>query len=140
MAHFAKLDENNLVIEINALNNNEIDPNNEEESGIAWLNNWAGQVFNWKQVSFNTRGGKRYDPVINEVTDKPGFRKNYPSPGFTYDPERDAFIPPKNYPSWVLNEETCLWEPPIPYPRDGFMYTWDEETTSWVDELPPLTL
>jgi hypothetical protein len=138
MAHFAKLDENNVVIEINGLSNDEIDPNNEEESGIAWLNNWAGQVFNWKQVSFGTRGGKHYDPYTSEVDDKPALRKNYPSPGFTYDPIRDAFIPPKPYPSWLLNEDTCLWEAPSPYPRDGFMYTWDEETVSWVDDLPPL--
>ena len=94
----------------------------------------------WIKTSYNMRGGVYYDPntnqpaedqsVINE--DEARLRKNYAGIGYTYDRDRDAFIPPKPYDSWVLNEDTCLWDPPVPYPDDGNDYTWDEETTSWV--------
>lgn len=94
MAHFAKLDENNIVIEVIVVNNLELDADNEEASGLAWLENWSGGHTNWKQTSYNGN-----------------FRKNYAGIGDTYDPIRDAFIPKKpEEGDWVLNEETCSWE------------------------------
>lgn len=119
MAHFAKLDENNVVLEVNVVHNNELLDENGQESeqkGIDFLTSWSGGYSNWKQTSYNGN-----------------FRKNYAGPGYTYDAGRDAFIPPKPYNSWLLNEDTCLWEPPVAHPTDGKMYKWDEDTTSWVE-------
>jgi len=117
MAHFAKLDENNVVFEVNCLDNNEllIDGVEVEAKGISFLTVWSGGYYNWKQTSYNGN-----------------FRKNYAGIGYTYDPGKDAFIPPKPYASWVLDEQICLWLPPIPCPDDGKTYNWDENTTSWV--------
>jgi len=78
----------------------------------------------WIQTSYNTRGGQHPEG-------RP-LRKNYAGIGFTYDRTRDAFIPPQPYPSWTLNEDTCLWDCPVPYPNDGSQYRWDESTTNWV--------
>jgi len=94
----------------------------------------------WIKTSYNMRGGVYYDPSTNHPAedqsviegDEARQRKNYAGIGYTYDRDRDAFIPPQPYASWTLNEETCLWEAPEPYPTDGEEYTWDEETTSWV--------
>lgn len=116
MAHFAKLDENNNVLEVHVVNNNVLDPSNEEASGIAFLTEWSGGYSNWKQTSYNG-----------------SFRKNYCGSGWSYDPVRDAFIPPKEFDSWILNEETCRWDPPTPIPTDGKIYNWDEDTVSWVE-------
>jgi len=85
----------------------------------------------WIQTSFNTRGGIHYDPITGQPDDGIPLRKNYAGTGFTYDKSRDAFIPPQPYPSWTLNEETCLWDSPVPYPEDGEMYTWNEQTQTW---------
>ena len=79
----------------------------------------------WVQTSYNTHGGQHPE-------DRP-LRKNYAGIGYTYDRERDAFIPPQPFASWALNEDTCLWDAPMPYPDDGKAYKWDEETTSWVE-------
>jgi hypothetical protein len=79
----------------------------------------------WVQTSYNTHGG------VHTLGGTP-LRKNYAGIGYTYDRERDAFIPPKPFASWVLNEDTCLWDAPVAYPTDGGMYQWDESTTSWV--------
>lgn len=87
------------------------------------------------QTSYNTRGGIHYGP--DGQPDGPGLRKNYAGIGYAYDQLLDAFIPPKPFPSWLLNTETCLWEAPVPYPNDGKLYIWDEQTLSWV-EAPPL--
>jgi hypothetical protein len=114
MAHFAKLDDNNIVIDVNVVNNDALDASNEEESGIAFLTEWSGGYSNWKQTSYNGT-----------------FRKNYCGVGFTYDIERDAFIAPKPYESWTLNEETCQWEAPEPYPDDENVYIWNEDSLSW---------
>ena len=94
----------------------------------------TGDVY--KQTSYNTRGGVHYDPVTGQPSDNQNkaFRKNYAGLGYTYDYDRDAFIPPKPFNSWVLNETSCLWEAPVPMPTDGKRYTWNEETVSW-DEL-----
>lgn len=80
----------------------------------------------WIQTSYNTRGG------VHLNGGEP-LRKNYAGIGYTYDAQRDAFIPPKPYPSWVLNEDTCLWDSPVPYPTDDKRYEWDEQTTNWVE-------
>ena len=85
----------------------------------------------WIQTSFNTRGGIHYDPITGKPDDGIPLRKNYAGTGFTYDKSRDAFIPPQPYPSWTLNEETCLWDSPVPYPEDGQIYNWNEETQTW---------
>lgn len=83
----------------------------------------------WIQTSYNTIGG------VHRLGGTP-LRKNFAGIGFTYRADLDAFIPPQNYPSWVLNEETCLWEPPVSYPADGKRYSWDEATLSWIDQTP----
>ena len=89
----------------------------------------------WIQTSYNTRGGVHYQPDSNEPSSDQtkALRKNYAGIGFTYDRTRDAFIPPKPYASWVLNEASCLWDSPVPYPTDGKKYQWDEATTSWIE-------
>lgn len=83
----------------------------------------------WIQTSYNTHGGVHSNGGIP-------LRKNYAGVGYAYDPVRDAFIPPQPFPSWTLNEESCLWDSPVPYPTDGKLYIWDEPTLSWID--PPV--
>lgn len=117
MAHFAKLDENNVVLSVNVVNNEVIDnlPFPESEPiGIKFLTDLYNYPL-WKQTSYSA-----------------SFRKNYAGIGYVYDASLDAFIPPKPYPSWLLNTNTCQWEAPIPYPSDGKMYVWNESTLSWV--------
>ncbi len=114
MAHFAKLNDNNEVLEVHVVSNDALDLSNEEQSGIEFLTQWSGGYSNWKQTSYN---GK--------------IRKNYAGPGFQYDEVRDAFIAPKPFDSWVLNEDTCNWESPVPMPLDGKMYIWDEGQVAW---------
>jgi hypothetical protein len=116
MAHFAKLDENNNVLAVHVVNNDviTIDGVESEQAGIDFLTDLHGHIL-WKQTSYNGT-----------------FRKNYAGIGYTYDTGRDAFISPKPYSSWTLNETTCQWEAPVAYPTDGESYSWDEETTSWV--------
>jgi hypothetical protein len=96
----------------------------------------------WIKTSYNMRGGVYYDPATGEphadqagmiAADEGRQRKNYAGLGYTYDRTRNAFIPPKPFASWTLNEDSCLWEPPVAYPTDGKMYRWDEETTNWVE-------
>jgi len=93
----------------------------------------------WIQTSYNTRGGVHYKPDSNEPSEDQtkALRKNYAGIGFSYDRIRDAFIPPKPFASWVLNEETCLWNAPTPMPTDDKIYIWDEATTSWVEQESP---
>jgi hypothetical protein len=92
----------------------------------------------WIQTSYNTRGGVHYQANSNDPSEDQtkALRKNYAGIGYTYDAQRDAFIPPKPFESWVLNETSCLWEAPTPYPNDGERYTWNESTTSW-DQVEP---
>jgi hypothetical protein len=87
----------------------------------------------WVQTSYNTKGGVHYQPNTDtpSVDQSKALRKNFASIGFTYDSIRDAFIPPQEYPSWILNETSCLWEPPIPYPTDDNYYKWDEQNQQW---------
>ena len=116
MAHFAKLDKSNIVIKVHVVVNAVIadaDGNDVEQKGIDFLTDLHGTGW-YKQTSYNGT-----------------FRKNYAGIGYTYDGGRDAFISPQHYPSWVLNEDTCKWESPIPYPDDGKFYKWDESSSSW---------
>jgi hypothetical protein len=87
----------------------------------------------YRQTSYNTRGGVHYDPETGEPSDDQtkALRFNYAGIGYTYDEDRDAFIPPKPFESWVLDEDTCLWEAPLPYPEDEGSYTWNEELFAW---------
>jgi hypothetical protein len=113
MAHFAKLDQNNIVLEVIVVNNLELDPLNEEASGLTWLENWSGGHTNWKQTSYNE-----------------SMRKNYAGVGFEYRPDLDAFISPKPYPSWVLDED-AKWQAPTPYPSGDGIYQWVEDDLNW---------
>jgi hypothetical protein len=128
MAHFAELDVLKRVIRVLALDDKDTqDKNgNEVESvGAKYLHDGFGGT--WLRTSYNTGGG------VHEAGGTP-FRKNYAGIGFTYDTGRDAFIPPKPFDSWVLNEDTCQYDPPVECPDDGNRYIWNEDTTSW-DEV-----
>ena len=105
MSHWAEIDENNIVLRVLVGNNSEPD------EGEAFMNSLGGT---WVKTSYNGN-----------------IRKNYAGIGMSYDAERDAFIAPKPFDSWILDEETCRWEAPVAYPTDGIMYVWDEETTNW---------
>lgn len=121
MAHFAELDSNNTVLRVIVVNNNDILDSNGQESEEVGINFCKGLFGGeWKQTSYNAN-----------------FRKNYAGIGYTYDGVLDAFIPPQPYPSWILNQSTCLWEAPVPMPTDGQLYSWDEATQSWVVIAPP---
>jgi hypothetical protein len=91
----------------------------------------------WIQTSYNTRGGVHYlpDSDVPSPDQTKALRKNYAGIGYTYDSQRDAFIPPQTMPSWVLDEQTCQWVPPVAYPSDGKIYVWNEETLSWVEKI-----
>jgi hypothetical protein len=115
MAHFAKLDENNTVTFVTV--GREEDDGKEVE-----LSTRTGDVY--KQTSYNTKGGVH-------LSGGTPFRKNYAAVGYTYDAARDAFIPPQPFNSWVLDEESCLWNPPTPYPEDGDFYSWNENNLDW---------
>jgi len=127
MAHYAEIDENNIVLRVIVVHNNE-EPT--EEAGREFCQNLLGGT--WIKTSYNTRGGVHYDQD-GQPDSGIALRKNYAGIGYTYDPDRNAFIPPKSFASWALDEETCLWNPPIAMPADGKPYLWNEETTSWVE-------
>lgn len=117
MAHYAFINENWTVTEVIV---------GKDESNFDWEKHYGdirGQLC--KRTSYNTQGGVH----VNGGTP---FRKNYAGIGYTYDPQRDAFIPPKPYASWTLNEDSCLWRPPVAYPTDGKMYSWDEDQQMWI--------
>ena len=119
MAHYAFLDENNIVTEVIV--------GSPEGGLIDWESHYSafrGQVC--KRTSYNTVGG------VHTLGGTP-LRKNYAGIGYTYDSQRDAFIPPKPFASWVLNEETCLWNAPVAMPDDGKLYQWDESVGAWVE-------
>ena len=121
MAHFAKIGKGNIVQQVIVVNNEVFET---EQEGVEFLHKLYGVRDLWKQTSYNTYGGEH----SNGGTP---LRKNFANIGYKYDETRDAFIPPKVYNSWSLNENTCLWEPPTPKPDDGKVYKWNEETTSW---------
>lgn len=118
MAHFAKIDENNFVLEVIVINNDIVQNLQFPESepiGIEFCKSIYGENTIWKQTSYNN-----------------SFRKNYAGVGFLYRHDLDAFVPLSPYPSWVLNEATAQWDAPVPYPQDGNLYKWDENILSWV--------
>jgi len=127
MAHFAKLNQNNIVITVHVVHNSEllVDGVENEQKGVDFLNNLFSTNDNWKQTSYNTQGG------VHKLGETP-LRKNYAGTGYTYDETRDAFISPQPYPSWTLNEDTCLWEAPVAKPDDGKNYDWNEKTQTWI--------
>ena len=111
MAHFAKLKVGNIVEKVAVVSN---DITTTEQAGVEFLQNLYGDRAIWKQTSYNNN-----------------IRKNFAGIGYTYDENRDAFIPPKPFNSWTLNETTCLWEAPVAYPTDGENYTWNETNQTW---------
>ena len=121
MAHFAKIGTGNIITTVEVVHN---DVAITEQAGIDFINKLYNTRDVWKQTSYNTIGG------VHQLGGTP-FRKNYAGIGYTYDQTRDAFIPPKPFNSWTLNEDTCNWESPVAYPDDGKEYKWNEETTSW---------
>ena len=126
MASFAKIGLNSKVIEVLSVHNNVLKDSNgveQEVNGIDFLTKLTGYPI-WKQTSYNTVGG------VHKLGGTP-FRKNHAGIGMTYDEDRDAFIYKKPFNSWVLNETTCLWESPIPYPQDNNRYNWNEQNQSW---------
>ncbi len=120
MAHFAQLDENNIVTQVIVVHNNDCQINGveSEEAGIVFCKTLFGVDTKWRQTSYNAT-----------------FRKNYAGIGYHFDAQRDAFIAPQPYPSWTLNESTCQWEAPMPYPNDGGVYRWDEVPQDWAAVL-----
>jgi len=117
MAHFAKLGTGNIIETVISINNSVITDGNgieQEQLGVDFINKLYNTRDVWKQTSYNKN-----------------FRKNFAGIGYQYDQTRDAFIPTKPFNSWVLNEDTCLWESPIPYPQDNYKYSWNEQNQSW---------
>lgn len=117
MAHFARV-ENGVVTQVIVIDQETLN-----------TGHW-GDPASWVQTSYNTQGG------VHSLGGTP-LRKNYAGIGYTYDSVRDAFIPPKPFPSWVLDEITCLWSAPTPMPTDGKMYNWDEATLAWIEFVMP---
>jgi hypothetical protein len=111
MAHFAKLGTGNIVERVEVVSN---DIATTEQAGVDFLNNLYKTRDVWKQTSYNNN-----------------IRKNFAGVGYTYDENRDVFIPPRPYPSWILNETTCQWESPVAYPNDGQSYKWNEQNQTW---------
>ena len=130
MAHFAKLDENNVVVFVTA-------GRQEDHGKELELTERTGDVY--KQTSYNTHGGVHYTDGEPSADQSKAFRYNYAGIGFTYDEDRDAFIPPKPFDSWSLDETTCLWQAPIEYPADGADYTWNESLGDWVEVVSETT-
>ena len=144
MAHFAELDENNIVLRVLGV------PDDQEHRGQEFMADDLSLGGTWIQTSYNTHGGIHYEqiqatrpPVGDEEGPQPAgtypvpdggtpLRYNYASAGSTYDPVADAFYHPQPFPSWAL-DENFVWQPPTPYPDDGNAYDWDEDTTSWVE-------
>jgi len=118
MAHYAKVEDGIVTRVIVA----------EEDFFDTFVDDSPGE---WIQTSYNTRGNKHYDPDTGLEDNGIPLRYNYAGIGFSYDADKNAFIPPKLFDSWTLNEDTCLWEPPVAYPDDGQGYVWNEDTTSW---------
>ncbi len=117
MAHFAELGENNVVLRVIVVNNKDTSDASGvevEAIGAEFCRNLLGGT--WKQTSYNAN-----------------FRKNYAGIGYTYDSGRDAFVPPKPFASWTLDEDTARWQAPVAYPTDGKIYTWDEDTVNWIE-------
>ena len=115
MAHFAKLDDNNIVLEVNVVSNEALDTSNEEASGIAFLTEWSGGHSNWKQTSYNGN-----------------IRKQYCGIGYSYNAEADVFVAPQPFASWSL-DSNFDWQPPILYPAGDKIYYWSEDELNWIE-------
>lgn len=124
MAHFAEIDENNIVLRVLVVDDLH------EADGHNFLSQTLGLGGTWVKTSYNTQAG-------THLSNGTPFRKNFAGVGYTYDLERDAFIPPKEFESWILNEDTCLWEAPTPKPTDGKFYSWNEEDLAWEEVILP---
>lgn len=122
MAHFAQLDENNVVIQVIVVSNAEcLDPHygiESEATGVTFCKSLFGYSTEWKQTSYSG-----------------ALRKHFAGIGYTYDAALNAFIPPKPFASWLFDLDTCQWKAPIPYPDDGLRYSWDEDTLSWKEQI-----
>jgi hypothetical protein len=121
MASFAKIGSENIVEQVVSVSN---EVATTEQAGVEFLQNLYNDTATWKQTSYNTYGG------VHSLDGTP-FRKNFAGVGYTYDETKNAFIAPKPYASWVLDDDTCLWEAPVAYPDDDKEYEWNEDTTSW---------
>jgi hypothetical protein len=119
MAHYAQIDGDNIVQQVLVVEQDVVDTGK------------LGDPSKWIQTSYNTHGGKYYDPKTQEEDSGTPLRKNFAGKGYTYDSDRDAFISPKPFPSWILNEDRCQWEAPIPMPTDSPYYSWDEDNVTW---------
>jgi hypothetical protein len=123
MAHYAFIDENNIVVEV-------IPGKDENEGDLDWEKHYSEiRGLLCKRTSYNTYKG------IHQFGKTP-FRKNYAGPGYTYDSVLDAFIPPQPFASWILDQDTCHWKAPVEKPQDGKIYSWNESTTSWEEVVP----
>ena len=118
MSHFAKV-EDGIVTAVYVAEQDWVDEQTDSDKYI--------------QTSYNTHSGKHYDPVTGEEDSGVALRKNYAGISMIYDSTRDAFYMPQPYPSWTLDEDTCMWEAPVVHPGDGAIYNWDEDTTAWVE-------
>jgi len=121
MSHYAQLDENNMIVFVIAAKSDHKEDEFTESTGNVW-----------KRTSYNTQGGVHYTDGVPSADQSKALRFNYAGIGFTYDENRDAFIPPQPYASWVLDEDTCLWVAPIAYPAEGD-HVWDEQAGDWVE-------
>jgi hypothetical protein len=135
MAHYAQLDSENVVVNVFVGR----DEDDLAEGIDDWETYYAPEGYTVRQTSYNTRGGVHYTDGEPSEDQRKALRFNYAGIGFTYDEDRDAFIPPKPYDSWVLDEATCLWVAPIEYPADGGVYTWDESEGDWVEVVSETT-
>lgn len=123
MPHFAKVNSDNLVTQVIVISQETLN-----------TGHW-GDPASWIQTSYNTYRGIHYG-ADGQPDGGVALRKNFAGVGFSYDPVRDAFVPPQPYPSWTLNEDTCHWVPPVEMPQDGTVYVWDEESQAWI--VPPV--
>ena len=128
MAHYAFIDNHNVVTEVIV--------GRDEDEVVSGISDWEAHYGEFRgqtclRTSYNTYGGIHYTDGEPSEDQTKAFRFNYAGIGFTYDENRDAFIPPKPFESWILDEGICLWQPPLPYPEDGGNYRWDEDLFSW---------
>jgi len=135
MAHFAKV-KSRKVLEVIVAEQEFID-SLPKETGVKWVqtsyNTRGGVHYGWKDVTFTGEDGTSFTEKQPYADGGVALRKNYAGVGYTYDTGRDAFYPLKPFPSWTLNEDTCIWEPPTPMPDDNKMYQWDESKKEWVE-------
>lgn len=127
MAHYAVINSDNIVTQVFV-------GKDENEGGINWEHYYSQDIDGYcLRTSYNTHGGIHYNQETGQPSDDQSraFRKNYAGIGYTYDVTRNAFIPPKPFNSWSLNEDSCMWEPPIPMPNDGNGYYWNEDSLTW---------